>query len=79
MKRHIGAQKCSLFLSIFSRGSYSLSLCVCVRRCMDKSMTSTDVRDVIDWDYYITRLSTTILKIVVIPGMGTRRKKMTSL
>lgn len=35
---------------------------------MDKSMTSTDVRDIIDWDYYITRLSTTILKIVVIPG-----------
>ncbi len=36
---------------------------------MDKSMTSRDVRDIIDWDYYITRLNTTIMKIVVIPGI----------
>jgi DNA polymerase epsilon subunit 1 len=34
----------------------------------DTSMTDFDIRTVLDWDYYIERLSGTIQKIITIPA-----------
>lgn len=34
----------------------------------DKSLKSVDVRDIVDWDYYIERLSSAIQKIITIPA-----------
>lgn len=34
----------------------------------DSSLSSFDIRDLLDWDYYITRLGSAIQKIVTIPA-----------
>jgi len=34
----------------------------------DNSIDDIDIRDVLDWDYYIERLSGTIQKIITIPA-----------
>ena len=34
----------------------------------DTSITDFDIRTVLDWDYYIERLSGTIQKIITIPA-----------
>ncbi|XP_018009711.1 DNA polymerase epsilon catalytic subunit A isoform X2 [Hyalella azteca] len=34
----------------------------------DSSLTSFDLRDILDWDYYIERLSGTVQKIITIPA-----------
>ena len=34
----------------------------------DSSITDFDIRNFIDWDYYIDRFSTTVRKIVTIPA-----------
>ncbi|OHT04305.1 DNA polymerase epsilon catalytic subunit A [Tritrichomonas foetus] len=36
--------------------------------CDDPSMTTTDFRDIVDWDYYLQRLHSTLQKILVIPS-----------
>lgn len=36
--------------------------------CKDSGMTDFDLRNIVDWDYYTTRLSTAIQKIVTIPA-----------
>ena len=34
----------------------------------DKSMSDFDIRNILDWSYYIERLSGTIMKIITIPA-----------
>ena len=36
--------------------------------CDDPSLTTTDFRDIVDWDYYLQRLYSTLQKILVIPS-----------
>ena len=34
----------------------------------DNSITNFDIRNILDWDYYIERLSGTVMKIITIPA-----------
>ena len=38
------------------------------RWCKDHSLTSFDIRDILDWGYYIERLSKSVQKIITIPA-----------